>query len=199
MKNDSKIRRLMIEETKNLLEEQGKITIKDIAERCYVNIASVNYYFGSKENLIFIVLSEVITDIKTDVMNLIEQYKNKDIEFLLGQFIDLIYTFSTEHIGMLHYLFFSSGINEGQLAEFIRSFFIDPVFVNMVYKNLGRQLKSEDRKLLEVKYVILFSSFLMPLFIQILNPIAYAGEQMETFKDEAFKKHFINQMLKILI
>jgi AcrR family transcriptional regulator len=199
MKNDSKIRRLMIEETKNLLEEQGKITIKDIAERCYVNIASVNYYFGSKENLIFIVLSEVINEIKTDAINLVEKHKDLDIKSLLEQFIDLIYTFSTEHVGMLQYLFFSSGINEGQLAEFIRSFFMDPVFVDMVYTNLGKQLKSEDQKLLEVKYVILFSSFLMPLFIQILNPIAHSGEKMETFKDEAFKKHFIDQLLKILI
>ena len=50
----------IIRETKTLLMKKGSVTIKDIADACYMNIASVNYSFGSKEILINEVVSNLI-------------------------------------------------------------------------------------------------------------------------------------------
>ncbi len=199
MAKDPQIKKLMIEETRKILEEKGNVTIKDIAERCYVNIASVNYYFGSKENLIFLVLSEVLNEIKQNIFKLVEQKKGEDVEVFLQEVITVIYNFSVEHVGILRYLFMADGMKEGQLFEFVRSFFLDPEFVSMVYTNLGKQLNTDDQKLLQVKYVIIFSSFFMPLFIQIIQPTSHDEEQIEMFRDPDFKNRFIEQLLKILV
>ena len=199
MAKDPQIKKLMIEETRKILEEKGNVTIKDIAERCYVNIASVNYYFGSKENLIFLVLSEVLNEIKQSVFKLVEQNNGENVEVFLQKVITVIYNFSVEHVGILRYLFIADGMKEGQLFEFVRSFFLDPEFVSMVYSNLGKQLNTDDQKLLQVKYVIIFSSFFMPLFIQIIQPTTNDDKHIEMFRDPDFKNCFIEQLLKILV
>ncbi|MGE4320143.1 MAG: TetR/AcrR family transcriptional regulator [Acholeplasmataceae bacterium] len=198
MAKDPQIKRLMIDETRKILEEHGNVTIKEIAERCYVNIASVNYYFGSKENLIFIVISEVLSEIKQMVFTMVDDKQDKTPEAFLEEIIGLIYNFSLDHVGILSYLFMANGMKDGQLAEFVRSFFLDPEFVQMVYKNLGEQLNTNDIKLLQVKYMIIFSSFFMPLFIQIIHPSDDEEEKMEMFRDPVFKKHFTEQILKII-
>lgn len=198
MAKDPQIKRLMIAETKKILEETGNVTIKDIAERCYVNIASVNYYFGSKDNLIFNVLSEVLADIKSQVIHMILNRTTEDSKEFLEQIITLIYNFAVDHIGMLKYFFVSDGFKEGQLFEFVRSFFMDPEFVKLVYKNLGEHLRTTDEKLLQVKYIMVFSSFFMPLIIQMISPTNDSDHQLDTFRDPIFKKHFIDQLIKII-
>ena len=66
------IKKKIITETKALISLQRNVTIKDIADRCYMNIASVNYYFGSKELLIQQVLEEVIQSLKMEITHLLE-------------------------------------------------------------------------------------------------------------------------------
>ncbi len=198
MAKDPEIKRLMIDETRKLIEEKGHVTIKDISERCYVNIASVNYYFGSKDNLMFIVLTEVLTEIKVKIIRLVNENEEKNIEKFLENVIGYIYNFAIENVGLLRYFFLSAGMKEGQLYEFVRSFFLDPEFVEIVYKSLGEYLQTDDMKLLQVKYLIIFSSFFMPLFIQIIQPKQDERNHMATFKDPDFKKYFIEQILKMI-
>ncbi len=198
MGKDPAIKRLMIAETRKLIEEKGHVTIKDISERCYVNIASVNYYFGSKDNLMFIVLTEVLTEIKERIIKLVSDNEEKDIESFLERVIGYIYNFAVDNVGLLRYFFLSADMKEGQLYEFVRSFFLDPEFIAIVYKSLGDYLDTDDMKLLQVKYLIIFSSFFMPLFIQIIQPNVDESAQMATFKDPVFKKYFTKQIIKIL-
>ncbi|MFA6800772.1 MAG: TetR/AcrR family transcriptional regulator [Acholeplasmataceae bacterium] len=199
MAKDPQIKKLMIEETKKIIEENGKVTIKDISERCYVNIASVNYYFGSKENLIFIVISEVLSEIKSNIIDMVKKRQETNAEIFLEEVIGYIYSFSVNHMGVLRYLFLADGLKEGQLSEFVRTFFTDPEFIAVAYNNLGKDFQADDSKRLQVKYMIIFSSFFMPLFFQIMNPSMNEKNQMDTFKDPEFKKYFIEQILKIIV
>ena len=63
MKKSEKTRLRIIEATQELIKERGveSASVREIAKRASVNVASINYYFSKKENLmgeILILLSE---------------------------------------------------------------------------------------------------------------------------------------------
>ena len=55
-KQGKDIKDVIVKTTKILLMEKGNATIKEIADKAYVNVAAINYHFGSKDNLIEIVI-----------------------------------------------------------------------------------------------------------------------------------------------
>lgn len=57
-----RIRQRMIEATSRILREEGfrEATVRRIAQEAHVNIASVNYYFGSKEELMGLALDSMM-------------------------------------------------------------------------------------------------------------------------------------------
>ena len=100
----------IIHTTKELLKTRTNLTIKDITEASNINVAAVNYYFGSKDNLVNIVLKEVITELKTKIYNelLIPSNnigKSENTELMVNKAVDLIYGFAEEYIALSIFLY----------------------------------------------------------------------------------------------
>jgi AcrR family transcriptional regulator len=193
------IKRKIIETTKELLKKNASVTIKDIADACYVNIAAVNYHFGSKEHLLIIVIEEVLKELKTfvldDVMNMA---KLETIEVLLESIMTYIYNFSIDNIGVLNYLFLTNELQFESSNVLIDTFFKDNDFTKVIYANLSKNLDIKNPKELFAKYLILFSSFSIPLFIQISQLRSPQGLQIDTFKDPEFRQYFISNVIKMV-
>lgn len=193
------IKRKLIENTKKLLKEKASITIKDIAEASYVNIAAVNYHFGSKENLMSIVLDEILESLKTYVTEkLINVKDNKTFEEKLEMMINYLYNFSIENIGLLNYLFLSNELQKESASLLINQFFSDNDFTRLVYQSLSESTKTLNQKELQSKYILLFSSFSIPLFIQISQMKLQGSMKIELFKDPEFRQTYIKSIMKIL-
>lgn len=197
MKN-LEIKRKIISETRGLISEKRNVTIKDIADKCFMNIASVNYYFGSKEQLIDQVLDEVIYDLKKQITDLLLQNEHKSKSELLEAMITYTYNFSLENIGLISYLFLNQDSSDRAGNKLIETFFSTNPFTQMIYEKLNVEMKSIDPNIIYAKYVILFSSFAMPLFISIASNNSPTNLQVETFKNEVFRQHFITELLRIL-
>ncbi len=71
----SRIRRRMIDTTARILREQGfrGATVRRIAGEAHVNISSVRYYFGSKEQLIALAMDTLMGDVESVVACLDDQ------------------------------------------------------------------------------------------------------------------------------
>lgn len=193
------IKRKLIETTKTLIQKNGAITIKDIAEASYVNIAAVNYHFGSKEALLTIVIKEVLSDIKSHIKNLmIDQAHEGPMEEKLELLITYIYNFSIDNIGVLNYLFLSKDVQGESSNLIIEHFFSDEAFTKLVYESLRTRLDIQDEKEALAKYIIMFSAFSIPLFIQIAQMKQHGSMQIETFKDATFRQHFIRNIMKMV-
>ena len=80
-KNDLSVKEAIISTTKELLIKKGNITIKDIAEAAYVNVAAINYHFGSKDNLIQIVTQRVVKDLRTKIVEQINAIDQSNYDF----------------------------------------------------------------------------------------------------------------------
>lgn len=192
------VKRKIIAETKALISTQRRVSIKDIADKCFMNIASVNYYFGSKELLIQQVLDEVIADLKTEIKHLLIVNEGLSKSELLEAMITYTYNFSLENIGLISYLFLNQDSSESSGNLLIETFFSNNEFTQMIYEKLNVETKTQDAMAIYAKYVILFSSFAMPLFISIASSTAPMATQIDTFKNEVFRKHFITELLRII-
>ena len=107
MEKNLDIKTKIIHSAERLLKEKGTFTIKEIADDCYINIAAVNYHFGSKENLLNLVLQEIINELKSLLTNSIDDLtkQNLDNERMIEEILNLTYTFAMENIGIINYLF----------------------------------------------------------------------------------------------
>lgn len=193
------IRRKIIENTKLILKENSQITIKTIADKSYVNIAAVNYHFGSKDHLMQIVVSEILDDVKTYIQE--EQFfisNQVTIENKLEKMIEYLYNFALENIGLLNYLFLSNELQKDTSNLIVKEFFTDNDFTRQVYTSLSERTKIMNPIELQAKYMVLFSSFCIPLFIQISQVKLSNAMKLDIFKSEEFRKYFINNLMKMI-
>lgn len=196
MKNQD-IKRKIIDHTKILMQTNTHITIKDIAEACYMNIAAVNYHFGSKEKLLLTVMDEVVETLKVDIIKLINE-NDMEIEPFLEKLVTYVFNFAIENIGVLNYLFLTKELQSESSNALVKTFFTENEFTRMVYKNLKASFTKENAKELTARYMILFSSFSIPLFIQISEINNKDHSPIETFKDPEFRKFYIKQLVKMV-
>ena len=192
------IKRKMIENTKKLLQENAKITIKDIAEASYVNIAAVNYHFGSKEKLMCLVLEEIIDELKNYVTKEILDTHDRTIDERLEIVINYLYKFSLENIGLLNYLFLSNELQKESSGLLIKHFFSDNEFTKIIYHSLSKTTNITNEKELQAKYTLLFSSFCIPLFFQISNMKLQNPMKIEMFVDQEFRSYYIKSIINLI-
>lgn len=71
MVQHNSVRTKIILATIEIMEEQGiqSLTVREIAQRADVNIAAINYHFGSKDNLIEIALHQTLDQAFVDMIN----------------------------------------------------------------------------------------------------------------------------------
>ncbi|MFH0766846.1 MAG: TetR/AcrR family transcriptional regulator [Bacillota bacterium] len=197
--SSQEIKRKMIENTKILIQQNATVTIKDIADASFVNIAAVNYHFGSKEQLLTVVINEVLSDLKTYIKEtIIGKLDDTPIEKKLEELITFIYNFSLENIGILNYLFLSKEIQGESSGLLIDSFFSDNEFTRYVYQQLAERMHIQNSSESFAKYIILFSAFSIPLFIQIAQMRSSSAVKIETFQDPEFRQHFIKNIMKMV-
>lgn len=105
--NDLTTKETIINATKQVLKQKGNATIKDIADAAFVNIAAINYHFGSKDNLITIVISEMVKGLRDEVAKLIHKRveTKDDFDILMTNLVNVVFQFAEENIGIVSYSF----------------------------------------------------------------------------------------------
>ena len=194
----NEIKKKIIETTKNLIKTQSHLTIKDIADASYINIAAVNYYFGSKENLFQMVIEEVIEEIKVEITSIVSKHTKEEKEKILEEVIDFTYQYALNNVGFLTHLFLKKENQEMSSQLLIDTFFSENEFTKMIFDQLKQAIRYENETQLYARYIILFSSFCMPLFISIAQNDQQQHVSRKIFDDETFRSYFIKELLSIL-
>jgi AcrR family transcriptional regulator len=198
MKNNDSIKKKIVNQAKSFLKSKGTFTIKEIADSCFINIAAVNYHFGSKENLLNIVLQEIIEELKSLLKVTINQLPNDaNNEEVMEIILTMTYDFAIENVGIINYLFLQNEYQNENVHILIKEFFIDSPFTQEIYQKISDVTNSNDPETIRVKYLLLFSSFAIPLFIQIISN--KNQDDFMSLKRPSFRKKFIKELLKILV
>ncbi len=195
--NDTRSR--IIEKTKSLLKTTPNITVRDIAEACYVNIAAVNYYFSSKENLLNIVMKETIDDLKATVQTAMEKLpKTSGTEAALESMVNVIYSFAIDNMGIVSYMFLQPDTQRDSSNLLVEGFFEDNEFTNRVFAEISKGAGIEDDETLRARYMLLFSSFSIPILIQMLQESSQSSRGIAPLKDPDFKRAYVSELVRLL-
>ena len=93
MKKSEKTKLRILEATQELIREKGveSASVREIAKRAEVNVASINYYFSKKENL----MGEILLLLSDELFENIKERINQDgessnIEDLASKIYDVL-------------------------------------------------------------------------------------------------------------
>lgn len=198
MNKREKTKALIIDKTKELISKNGDITIKEISEACYINIAAVNYHFGSKENLVSIVIDDIIKNLTDEITEQVKKLDyDEDFEKSLAIMLEIIYKFTIENTGVIRYLFLNNDYQLNSTNILVNSFFSENEFTRTVIDHLMKSMKITDRKKAYAKYVLLFSSFSIPLFIEIAKN-KDDKNLIASIVSKDFRENYISEILKLI-
>lgn len=190
MKKSEETTKKILDAVTELLKTNDNITIKDICDKAYINIAAVNYHFGDKETLINMAVQNIIDSLKKQI----EELANKGFESTtqaLYLFMDLIYKFAAEYSGAVRYMLNSGTQSQG--SSILSQLFADTKFTGFVLGKIKELSPADDNVKLMSKYMMILSAFIFPMMCQY----AFQTDGGFSINNDEFKKEYINQILKI--
>lgn len=196
MKKISNTKKQIIEATKRLVKTQSQVTIKDICEASYVNIAAINYHFGNKANLMQLVIAEIVEQLQKELIFYMDTVDVITPEEGLSHVIELVLKFAIANKGLIHYLFVSSE-NDGNVSYYgiVQNFLFNNPFATMVISKLNLSQET-DFQILHSRFLILFSALSMPMIME------FATNKIEnrdfSIDNPVFKEKYIRELIKIL-
>lgn len=189
----NQIKKLIIEKTKELLKKNKNVTIKEIADACYVNIASVNYYFGSKDALLKIVTEEFIENLKVSLMEIIIEHEGPNyIENTLRKTIQLLFERFLENAGIMSYLLENIGNEQGNILKDL--FFTENEFTEQIFTVFKQTTEEQNQMRLEARYIILFASFILPLVLSL----SLEDETLEYYARQNFTDVYLEELVHVI-
>lgn len=196
MKRTQATKQQIIETTKKLVKTSSKVTVKDICDASFVNIAAINYHFGDKSNLMRIVINEIVEELQAELITYMQDTDLISPEQALSHAMELVVKFATNNKGLIHYLFVESE-NDGNVSYYgiVQNFLFDNPFASQDIKKLNMN-KENDPYILYSRFLILFSSLSMPMIMEFATN---KGSHREySIDNPVFKVKFIQELLKII-
>lgn len=197
MKNQA-VKDLIIEKTKQLLKENSNVTIKQIADACYINIAAVNYYFSSKDALLNIVIEDILSTLKVKIIDALDGMDHEaSIEETLEVMLDMVYQFALDHTGTIKYLFLKYDQQSDAANQIVEMFFKENAFTKRIFSKMQTSMQIESQEILYARYILLFSSFSIPIFMQMIKE----DDKLDatySLSNQSFKKAYIKELLRII-
>ena len=180
--------------TVDCIEEVGiqKVTVRKIAEKAGVNQAAINYYFGSKENLIEETLKVTLDE---GFINNLQDYDSlwdKDPLYALKSFLfDTIDGMMAYH-GLTKAHFYDAYIQEKYDTELVKRF---NEFIQRLYDLVNKQLPGKTN--LENKFILI--QILSAVFFPALFPKLFESFFGKDFSQKGTRKHYVTTLVDAII
>lgn len=172
----------------NCIEREGiqSITTRKIASEAYVNIAAINYYFGTKENLIYETFKYINDDVIMDTRMIIKS-KEKSMRSIINDLLTYIIDGCINYPNLLKAIFYKPFTENDYNDQFItRINDILEELYNQTEISIADENKSEIKKIL----VEMISSILFLM----LFPDYFKNFWDVDFKNEESKKSYIKRI-----
>lgn len=186
-----RIRQRMIETTARILREQGfrEATVRRIASEAHVNIASVRYYFGSKEELVGLALDYMMGNFETIVAYLDDT--RVPAKERLRRYMAAYFRLARQHPALFR------SISRPTRSDAQDTYF---VYLTLLYdqcwakfmKNVAEMTGLTDKKDIELKSMQLFSAIEFPIILETNK----AGFFMGNYTNEECLSRYVEILLE---
>lgn len=181
--------------TKTLLKSNPNITVKEIAEASYVNVAAINYYFGSKDNLINIISTEFVNELKEGIIRIIIQHTDdSDFKSLFDETFKFVKDMINDNFGILYHLLNNVGNDQGDVL--LESFFSNSPFIDQLLTMISIKTGIEDKDRVSVIYIMIFAAIIFPMRFKTKS-MKYP-EFAEFIKSERFDELLLEEMYRLI-
>ncbi|MBW6515015.1 MAG: TetR/AcrR family transcriptional regulator [Candidatus Cloacimonetes bacterium] len=172
------------------IEEEGiqQVTVRKIADKAKVNPAAINYYFGSKENLIEETLKATLDEAFINNLRVYEILWEKDPLKALKSYLSDTIEGMFMYRGLMKAHFYDAFIHGKYDPEFVRRF---SDFLNRFFALISEKLPGST---LPEKKIVL---------VQVLSAVFYPGLFPKLFEDflgkDFTKKNTRDKYISILV
>lgn len=182
----------------DMVGSKGDVTIRELAETAGVNVASINYYFGSKENLLKEVERHYSIALYNVQYSIFTSTELSPYDKLL-EWAKSMSTFIYQYPALISLIVKLSVKDASYTPVLIEKIYLNKELQDMIQQIIGTIIKSEDKKLLKLKYLQLFSGILGPVINRLVEENYSDKPPTLNFssKDdlEEYMKHLIDTVL----
>ena len=178
----------------DMFAKKGNVTIRELSRATGVNIASINYYFGGKENL----LAEIELAMVNRLRSIIKKLKEMDLDPVISarSFIEEAYTFFSENPGFFKFIG-GTLINQNHpyMMKYLKEEISHGILKQYLYSLIEKGANITDKTEIENRCMIFFASLALPLFqIQFTE----RADFFNLFKKVIRKENFISYMNSLM-
>ncbi len=175
--NDDKLdtRSKIIQSAIDMVGSKGDVTIREITDKAGANVASINYHFGNKNNLLKEVenhYSSLLYDIQYSIL-ISEELSPYD---KILQWTKSLSDFISQSPALIGLIVSLTTEDKSYKPVIIQKIYLNKELQNMVQDMIGAIIKSEDQRLLSFKYLQIFSGILGPVVNRLVEN-SFADEQ----------------------
>ena len=176
--------------TINCIEQNGvqAVTIRKIAEMAKVNVAAVNYHFGSKENLIKLALDQTLKE--AFVVNVADHFDgNRDISGALEDYFQTTLEGAINYPGITKAHLYDPFINNNYNGTFAEKF---KIFLEDLQSRIKPLFPDKSEGDIMIIVIQMFSAIFLP---GILPGLFNKFPEMD-FADPQKREKYITLLLK---
>lgn len=180
-----KIKQRIIDITSRILRNEGfkKATIRRIAKESNTNIASINYYFGSKEELIGAALEKMIFNFEAIVSYL--DNTEIPVRVRLKKYILGYFKLAHRHPALFRSISRPSS-NDAKDTYFIYLNLLHDQSWDKVLRNISELMPESSQNELEIKCMQIFSAIEYPIIVEVNRKNSFMSKYMEDSELEKY-------------
>lgn len=190
---DLHIKEVIIQTTIKIIKLEGleKVTIRKIAKEADVNIASISYYFGSKENLINEVLHLFISNFK-GAFTILED-STIEAKERLKKFLNNYFSIALKHPDVMKNIVGRGLFTYPSQQEFLS--FLKFMGADELKKTIKEITKEEDNDILTMRLIQMIGAIVFPILMA--TPLSFITNT--DFSKEAQMSLYINTLVDNLL
>ncbi len=172
--------------TIEVIEKEGydKLTVRSVAKEAGVNVAAINYYFGSKENLMQAMFKQTLEHSFMDVSEILKN-ESMNLREMMGLFFDYLIAGSLRYPQLMKAHFYEPFLHDDYNAVMIT--WLKDMFRELALKISGKYEITEEELIFMMMQI-----FSLILFPAILPKIFKEGANVNLLEDDTRKKYIKN-------
>lgn len=201
MKKSELTKKTIKDSATKLLQAKSNFTFKEISNDCGVNVASINYHFGSKENLIECILKDKTEEMKTHILNAMSLEASSPSDSTRHA-MENLYCFMSENNGIVKFLFNpdNTTVLTNIAITFMHLFSAESNFAKILQAKVSETSGIQDKERLKAKYYITLASLSFPIMVNLnivdlSNSEIYLPDKSFGFVNNVYVDEIINFLL----
>ncbi|CCQ92957.1 Transcriptional regulator, TetR family [[Clostridium] ultunense Esp] len=181
-----------------LYGSKGDMTTREIANKAGVNVASINYHFQSKDNLLKAV-ERHYSNLLYDMQNQILKDPTSSPKDKLTIWANNLMEFMFQCPALIPLVANLVIQDESYNPEIIKKFFDNIEFKEKIEGIISSITHIKDKEILNYKYIQLFSGILGPILFQVMPNISGQKSVFIDFSVEKERKKYIEDLVDTIL